>query len=77
MRESHLPVHASEQSHNGENAQASGKVLGRASFSHPQLPSDKSLFTFYCGAFPGRQSGLNREKPEVYVDLNTTNAAFT
>ncbi|XP_052048940.1 uncharacterized protein KIAA2012 homolog isoform X3 [Apodemus sylvaticus] len=62
MRESHLPVHASEQSHNGENAQASGKVLGRASFSHPQLPSDKSLFTFYCGAFPDKQGNTKSHK---------------
>ncbi|XP_028621565.1 uncharacterized protein KIAA2012 homolog [Grammomys surdaster] len=59
LKASRLRVHASEQSHNGKNQQTSRKFLGRASFSHPQLPSDKSLFTFYCGAFPGRKAGLN------------------
>lgn len=74
MRESHLRVHASEQSHNGKSQQASREVLGRASFSYFQLPTDKSLFSFYCGAFPGRKAGLSGEKPAVYVDLNTPNA---
>ncbi|XP_063123679.1 uncharacterized protein KIAA2012 homolog isoform X5 [Rattus norvegicus] len=62
LRESRLRVHASEESHNRKNRQASRKVLGCASFSHPQLPSDKSLFTFHCGAFPDKQGNMKPTK---------------
>ncbi|XP_031223477.1 uncharacterized protein KIAA2012 homolog isoform X5 [Mastomys coucha] len=61
-RESHLHVHASEQRHNGKSQPPSRKVLGRASFSYPQLPSDKSLFMFYCGAFPDNQRNVKPHK---------------
>ncbi|NP_001391319.1 uncharacterized protein KIAA2012 homolog isoform 3 [Mus musculus] len=62
LRESHLRVHASEQSHNGKSQQASREVLGRASFSYFQLPTDKSLFSFYCGAFPDKQRNMKPHK---------------
>uniref|UniRef100_A0A8C6GTZ5 Predicted gene 973 n=1 Tax=Mus spicilegus TaxID=10103 RepID=A0A8C6GTZ5_MUSSI len=62
LRESHLRVHASEQSHNGESQQASREVLGRASFSYFQLPTDKSLFSFHCGAFPDKQRNMKPHK---------------
>ncbi|XP_051010490.1 uncharacterized protein KIAA2012 homolog [Acomys russatus] len=50
--ESHVHVHASEESHNGKTQRASWKALGRARIGYPQPSSDKPLFTFYCGAFP-------------------------
>ncbi|XP_060224403.1 uncharacterized protein KIAA2012 homolog [Meriones unguiculatus] len=61
LTESHLRVQASEESHNGRTRQASRK----ARISHLPLPSDKSLFTFFCGAFPGRKAGLGHKQGNV------------
>ncbi|XP_055471807.1 uncharacterized protein KIAA2012-like, partial [Psammomys obesus] len=58
LTESHLRVQASEESHNGRTQQASRK----ARISHPPLPSDKSLFTFFCGAFPDKQGNVKPHK---------------
>ncbi|XP_076787970.1 uncharacterized protein KIAA2012 homolog isoform X12 [Arvicanthis niloticus] len=64
LKESRLRVHTSEQNHKAKDQQqqASRTVPGRASFSHPQLPSDKSLFSFYCGAFPDKQGNMKLHK---------------
>nr|XP_021510048.1 uncharacterized protein KIAA2012 homolog [Meriones unguiculatus] len=58
LTESHLRVQASEESHNGRTRQASRK----ARISHLPLPSDKSLFTFFCGAFPDKQGNVKPHK---------------
>ncbi|XP_021054828.1 uncharacterized protein KIAA2012 homolog isoform X2 [Mus pahari] len=65
LQESRLRVrvHALEQSHNGRNQrQTSREVLGRASFSYFQLPTNKSFFKFYCGAFPDKQRSVKPHK---------------
>ncbi|KAM7316157.1 hypothetical protein ACRRTK_024837 [Alexandromys fortis] len=54
-QESHLQVHAQEESHNEKTQPASNKALGRARISHLQLPSDRDLFTVYSRAFPDNQ----------------------
>ncbi|XP_036029266.1 uncharacterized protein KIAA2012 homolog [Onychomys torridus] len=60
--ESHLPVRASEESHNAESQQASRQALGCARLGRLQLPCDNSLFTFYGGAFPDKQGNLKLHK---------------
>ncbi|XP_057614279.1 uncharacterized protein KIAA2012 homolog [Chionomys nivalis] len=60
--ESHLHVHAPEESRNEKTQPASRKALGRAHISHLQLPSDKDLFTVYSGAFPDNQGNTQPHK---------------
>ncbi|ERE81092.1 hypothetical protein H671_2g8397 [Cricetulus griseus] len=60
LTESHLGVHTSEESHNEMTQQASRKVLGHARIGHP--PSDKTLVTFYNGAFPDKHGSIKLHK---------------
>ncbi|CAH6791677.1 Gm973 [Phodopus roborovskii] len=62
LTESHLGVHASEKSHNEKTQQASRKALGCARIGHPQLPSDKTLLTFYGGTFPDKQGNIKHHR---------------
>ncbi|KAL6088848.1 hypothetical protein STEG23_000709, partial [Scotinomys teguina] len=62
LTESHLHVHASEESHNAETQQASRQALGCAHLNHLQLPGDNSLFTFHGGTFPDKQGNMKPHK---------------
>ncbi|XP_059134430.1 uncharacterized protein KIAA2012 homolog isoform X1 [Peromyscus eremicus] len=62
LTESHLHVHASEESHNAEPQQASRQALGCARLGHLQLPLDNSLYAFSGGAFPDKQGNVKPHK---------------
>ncbi|EHB15491.1 hypothetical protein GW7_04151 [Heterocephalus glaber] len=60
--ESHLPVHASEESHNEKTQQTSRKALRCAHIGPSWLLGDKSNIIPYGGAFPSRKTDLSTSK---------------
>ncbi|XP_052605511.1 LOW QUALITY PROTEIN: uncharacterized protein KIAA2012 homolog [Peromyscus californicus insignis] len=63
LTESHLHVHASEESHNAEPQQASRQALGCARLGHLQLPLDNCLYAFSrCSSLPDKQGNMKPHK---------------
>ncbi|XP_021119281.1 uncharacterized protein KIAA2012 homolog isoform X2 [Heterocephalus glaber] len=60
--ESHLPVHASEESHNEKTQQTSRKALRCAHIGPSWLLGDKSNIIPYGGAFPSRKTDLSNKQ---------------
>ncbi|XP_033620430.1 uncharacterized protein KIAA2012 homolog [Fukomys damarensis] len=59
--ESHLPVHASEKSHNEKTQQTSRKALRRAHIGPSWLLNDKSNIIHCGGAFPSQKTDLSNK----------------